>query len=84
MNITLNYYYPNEKTQNANYSSALYKMSLLLFRFNAGLAIGELIGPIAGGYVVKYVSYQRSFSILGLLMLGFNVFYCPLIFMNFD
>lgn len=57
---------------------------LLIFRFNAGLAIGELVGPIVGGYVAKFVTYPRAFSILGLIMLGFNVFYFPLNFMKFD
>jgi len=56
--------------------------NFLLFtknRFNVGLAIVELQGPIAGGFITNSVSYERAFSILGLLMIGANLEIVPFV-----
>jgi MFS family permease len=53
-------------------------------RFNAALALGELLGPIVAGYVAEYFSYDRTLSLLGIFIIIVNILYLPLMFMNFE
>lgn len=59
-------------------------INFIIFWFNAGISFGELLGPIVAGLLAKYFSYERTFSILGMIILGTGVAYLPLLFFKFN
>jgi hypothetical protein len=60
-------------------ASALY-LSTHRSRFNSGIYLGELASPPISGLMVKYFGYDRAYSILGMCILVFSVFYFPVLF----
>jgi hypothetical protein len=53
-------------------------------RFNAGLALGELFGPIAAGVMLNNFSFDRTFSLLGFAVLIFGLFNIPLVIIDLE
>jgi len=42
---------------------------------NFVMAIGNLFGPIVGGFLVEYWSFEHMFSLFGILFLAHGVFF---------
>ena len=51
-------------------------------RFNAGSFLGELIGPASAGYLSTIYGFERTVSIMGLIMIIFSLLFIPVLLMS--
>jgi hypothetical protein len=45
------------------------------------LAAGELVGPVAGGYLAQWLGFERAASVLAISVLVVAAMYVPYLFM---
>ncbi|KAM3131331.1 hypothetical protein pb186bvf_016513 [Paramecium bursaria] len=71
INEDLGYLYPDQKEKAINLSSGL---------FNWSLAFGELVSPVASGFLTDTFGFERASSIFGLWVLLSTLLYLPVFF----
>jgi hypothetical protein len=51
-------------------------------RFNSGMSLGQLTGPIVSGFAADNLGFDRACGLLGLFLMFLGVCYVPMLFIH--